>query len=45
MVKFSDPIQPNPEWKQAYRDGLQRFEEQIRMVTSNVREEAPVAMG
>jgi sugar (pentulose or hexulose) kinase len=30
LVKFRDPVSPNPGWRKAYQDGLRRFEERLR---------------
>ncbi len=30
LVKYRDPVQPNPAWKDAYAAGLRRFEENLR---------------
>jgi xylulokinase len=30
LVRYRDPIQPNPAWKDAYIAGLRRFEEELR---------------
>jgi sugar (pentulose or hexulose) kinase len=29
LVKFRDPVSPNPAWRQAYADGLRAFESQL----------------
>jgi len=29
MVKFTEPAAPNPAWRDAYQDGLRKFEEQL----------------
>ncbi|HEV3258047.1 MAG TPA: FGGY-family carbohydrate kinase [Gemmataceae bacterium] len=29
MVKFRDPVAPNPAWRQAYREGLRAFEQRL----------------
>jgi sugar (pentulose or hexulose) kinase len=30
MVRFRDPVTPNPAWREAYREGLRQFEERLR---------------
>jgi xylulokinase len=30
MVKFDEPINPNPAWNEPYRQGLQKFREQLK---------------
>jgi hypothetical protein len=30
LVKFRDRVNPNPAWRDAYRDGLRRFEQALR---------------
>jgi xylulokinase len=30
LVKFRDPIQPNPAWRQKYQEGLRTFEERLK---------------
>jgi sugar (pentulose or hexulose) kinase len=30
LVKFRAPVQPNPAWREAYRQGLRQFEERLR---------------
>ncbi len=32
MVRFRDPVDPNPAWADTYRDGLKTFEQQIRKI-------------
>ena len=30
LVKYREPVQPNPVWKDAYAAGLRRFEANVR---------------
>jgi sugar (pentulose or hexulose) kinase len=30
MVKFRDPVEPNPAWRQKYQEGIRTFEERLR---------------
>jgi sugar (pentulose or hexulose) kinase len=30
MVKFRDPVQPNPAWRQKYQEGVQAFEQRLQ---------------
>jgi MYXO-CTERM domain-containing protein len=30
LVKFRDPVQPNPGWRATYQNGLRAFEERLK---------------
>ncbi len=30
LVKYADPVQPNPAWRESYQAGLRQFEERLR---------------
>jgi sugar (pentulose or hexulose) kinase len=30
MVRFREPVLPNPAWRESYREGLRHFEERLR---------------
>jgi sugar (pentulose or hexulose) kinase len=31
LVKFREPVRPNPQWREKYREGLQAFEKRLRL--------------
>jgi sugar (pentulose or hexulose) kinase len=41
LVKFKSPVAPNPEWREAYRQGLRAFEERLKAPAPVESEAAP----